>query len=308
MHSSNSIYFKTHDRYLYQGQEMDDEVKGEGNSVNYTFRMHDPRLGRFFAIDPLSGKYPWNSSYSFSENQVIHAVELEGLEAFLINGTNMNTSKFMFNKDAILQFERIGGNTKTDDGFSWGNKANFGNSRHHDRNKAAKALAKYVIKQRKAMLTNKNITEDEPITLIGYSHGGNVAIQAAELIEKATGKKVQIITYATPAYNDNSVEDPATNDCISKHVHIYSDGDLVAAMAGGDKTYNNGKTVNYKFNESLGHIDMGDMSKNKGLGLFLKSTIGKMSSLKSFNKTRDRVDPPTPSYNVDPSGAPVPVN
>src|SRR5690606_20607467 len=27
------------------------------NSVNYTYRMHDPRLGRFFAVDPLADKY-----------------------------------------------------------------------------------------------------------------------------------------------------------------------------------------------------------------------------------------------------------
>ena len=42
--------------------------------------MHDPRIGRFFSVDPLAKKYPWNSSYAFSENVVINAVELEGLE------------------------------------------------------------------------------------------------------------------------------------------------------------------------------------------------------------------------------------
>ncbi|TRX30909.1 hypothetical protein FNW52_19545 [Flavobacterium sp. ZT3R18] len=66
--------------YGFQGQEKDNELKGEGNSLNYTFRMHDPRIGRFFATDPLTGKYPWNSPYAFSENNVIAYVELEGLE------------------------------------------------------------------------------------------------------------------------------------------------------------------------------------------------------------------------------------
>ena len=64
----------------FQGQERDDEVKGEGNSVNYKYRMHDPRVGRFFAVDPLTPKYPHNSPYAFSENRVIDALELEGLE------------------------------------------------------------------------------------------------------------------------------------------------------------------------------------------------------------------------------------
>ena len=71
-------------RYGFQGQEKDDEVKGEGNSVNYKYRMHDPRIGRFFAVDPLSKQYPHNSPYAFSENMVIHAVELEGLEAKIV--------------------------------------------------------------------------------------------------------------------------------------------------------------------------------------------------------------------------------
>jgi RHS repeat-associated protein len=67
----------------FQGQEHDDEVKGEGNSVNFKYRMHDPRVGRFFAVDPLKNKYPYYSVYSFSGNIVIHAIELEGLENFI---------------------------------------------------------------------------------------------------------------------------------------------------------------------------------------------------------------------------------
>jgi RHS repeat-associated protein len=66
----------------FNGMEKDDEVKGAGNSVNYEFRMHDPRIGRFFAIDPLASKYPCNSPYAFSENRVIDGVDLEGLEFY----------------------------------------------------------------------------------------------------------------------------------------------------------------------------------------------------------------------------------
>jgi len=42
--------------------------------------MHDARIGRFWSIDPLTLKYPWNSPYVFSENRVIDGVELEGAE------------------------------------------------------------------------------------------------------------------------------------------------------------------------------------------------------------------------------------
>ncbi|MNX46594.1 RHS Repeat protein [compost metagenome] len=74
-------------RYGFQGQEKDDEIRGgEGNSLNYKYRMHDPRIGRFFAVDPLTSKYPHNSPYAFSENRVIDGVELEGKEVQLITG------------------------------------------------------------------------------------------------------------------------------------------------------------------------------------------------------------------------------
>ncbi|NQY05309.1 MAG: hypothetical protein HRT68_03645, partial [Flavobacteriaceae bacterium] len=73
-------------RYGFQDQEMDDEIKGEGNSINYKFRMHDPRVGRFFAEDPLVHKFPWYSPYQFSGNTPIMSSELEGLEPIVENG------------------------------------------------------------------------------------------------------------------------------------------------------------------------------------------------------------------------------
>jgi RHS repeat-associated protein len=40
-------------RYGFQGQERDDEVKGEGNSYTTFFRKFDSRLGRTFSLDPV---------------------------------------------------------------------------------------------------------------------------------------------------------------------------------------------------------------------------------------------------------------
>jgi len=61
-HSNSSDY-----RYSFQGQEADHEIKGKGNSYNFTYRMHDPRLNRFFAPDPLEKSYPHNSTYAFGK-------------------------------------------------------------------------------------------------------------------------------------------------------------------------------------------------------------------------------------------------
>ena len=87
-HGNSSSY-----RYGFQGQEKDDELKGEGNSLNYTFRMHDPRVGRFFAVDPLTAKYPYLTPYQFSSNTPIIAVELEGLETGYTNSLDKMNAK-----------------------------------------------------------------------------------------------------------------------------------------------------------------------------------------------------------------------
>ena len=66
-------------RYGFQGQEKDDEIKGSGNSLNYKFRMHDPRVARFLSIDPLYKEFPGLSTYSFAANRPIDGIDLKGL-------------------------------------------------------------------------------------------------------------------------------------------------------------------------------------------------------------------------------------
>jgi hypothetical protein len=82
-------------RYGFQRQEKNDEIIAGGNAIDYKYRVDDVRIGRFFSVDPLSAKYPYNSPYAFSENVVINAVELEGLEKVDINdlGINPNSTR-----------------------------------------------------------------------------------------------------------------------------------------------------------------------------------------------------------------------
>ena len=57
---------------------------GEGALHAFEYRMHDTRIGRFWSVDPLAGKFPWNSVYAFAENRVVDGRELEGKEVLLI--------------------------------------------------------------------------------------------------------------------------------------------------------------------------------------------------------------------------------
>jgi len=67
----------------FQSQQIDDELGL--NWIQFKWRNHDPQIGRFIEIDPLSEKYVYNSTYAFSENKVTGHVELEGLEAIVSN-------------------------------------------------------------------------------------------------------------------------------------------------------------------------------------------------------------------------------
>ena len=67
--------------------------------------MHDARIGRFFAVDPLATTYPWNSPYAFSENSVIAFFELEGLEKVSMHGDAPGTPNVYHPGDAGA-FER----------------------------------------------------------------------------------------------------------------------------------------------------------------------------------------------------------
>ena len=71
---------KTRYRYGFNGMERDDNIKGAGNSYSFEYRVHDPRLGRFFSVDPFVSTYPHNSPYAYAENDVISSIDLEGLE------------------------------------------------------------------------------------------------------------------------------------------------------------------------------------------------------------------------------------
>jgi RHS repeat-associated protein len=44
-------------RFGFNGQEKDDEVKVEGNSLDFGARIYDSRLGRWLSLDPLQAKY-----------------------------------------------------------------------------------------------------------------------------------------------------------------------------------------------------------------------------------------------------------
>jgi RHS repeat-associated protein len=95
-------------RYGFNNKENDNEVAGFGNWQDYGMRMYSPRLGRFNSADPLIvmfQKYPELSAYQFASNMPIQAVDLDGLEAMIINTTVWQDSEGRQIEHSTIQFE-----------------------------------------------------------------------------------------------------------------------------------------------------------------------------------------------------------
>jgi RHS repeat-associated protein len=67
-------------RFGFNGKENDGEVNGEGNSYAFEYRIHDARLGRWLALDPLAEKFPYISAYASFNNNSIYFIDLRGGE------------------------------------------------------------------------------------------------------------------------------------------------------------------------------------------------------------------------------------
>jgi hypothetical protein len=57
---------------------------GGGSTYDYGFRIYNAQLGKFLSVDPLTASYPWYTPYQFAGNMPIWAIDLDGLEEFIV--------------------------------------------------------------------------------------------------------------------------------------------------------------------------------------------------------------------------------
>jgi RHS repeat-associated protein len=217
-------------RYGFNGKEKDDQGEWGMTHYDYGFRIYNPGLARFLSVDPLTKSYPMLTPYQFASNTPIWAIDLDGLEAFIVHGTNHGNE--VWDKpevrkvtDAIVK--NLTNNTHSDYSFNWvchgDTRLNHLTNNEEHRNIAAWKLVDHIMDYR----ATEGIT-DEEITLIGYSHGGIVSQQAAGIMYDKYGIKVNIISINTPAENDdNHSENPAFNNGVNDMIDIRSKGDPV---------------------------------------------------------------------------------
>jgi hypothetical protein len=180
-------------------------------------------------------------------------------------------------------------------GFDWSASDRWGadntgrsapENQQSDRGIAARRLATHVLSIVDEQHRNGNFNRDRPmvIDLVGFSHGGNVAIQAVKDITEGlkerglnTNSGIHLTTLSTPAYiydkwgNYNKVEGPgpaaenARIDGVSfAHTHFSVRGDGVIRLAAGNDTYGSAVTRNYTM-DGIGIRSRPDLAAQDGI-------------------------------------------
>lgn len=75
-------------RYGFNGMEKDNELKGDGNSLDFGARIYDSRIGRFLSLDPHASNYASLSDYVFVGNMPINAIDPDGRDIVVLSDPN----------------------------------------------------------------------------------------------------------------------------------------------------------------------------------------------------------------------------
>jgi RHS repeat-associated protein len=241
--------------YGFNGEKLDNEVSGNGNMYDYGFRIYNPRLGKFLSEDPLTSSYPMLTPYQFASNTPIQAIDLDGLEAFYIHGTWATAKTWVaLEKENFATINNATGNN-THFKLTWRNGIeNPGPNSSFARRQAAEQLAQTII---------DNQVSGEPLTIIGHSHGGNVAIMVTNILAKKGIMVDFLITINTPVLSKYQLNKGTQ----TLHYNIYHKGDPVQA-SGGDEY------ILPKITFKKGKIDL-DFEKGKSGEGKLTGEVGK---------------------------------
>jgi len=74
-------------RFGFNGKEGDNGTQTQ----DYGMRIYDSRLGRFLSVDPITRDYPMLTPYQFASNTPIAAIDLDGLECFIVSKLYITT-------------------------------------------------------------------------------------------------------------------------------------------------------------------------------------------------------------------------
>ncbi|GIO86405.1 hypothetical protein J25TS5_33370 [Paenibacillus faecis] len=207
----------------YSGEYWDSDTK-----LQYLrARWYDPATARFIGEDAYEGEFanPLTLNlYTYVLNNPLRYMDPTGHRVWLIHGTFSDADTWT--PDFVKYVEGLF--NESSKALEWTGKNSNG-----ARSDAAKGFVKTVYEWH-----SKN--PDEPIRLVGHSHGGNVAIMLANLLEEKGLKVETLITVATP------VREYKLKTEVGQHIQMYNGKDAVQLDLGG-RWFFGGQTFTRKF-------------------------------------------------------------
>ena len=209
--------------YKYNGKEFDG-MHGL-NTYDYGARQYNPVTAHWDRVDPLAEKYYSLSPYAYCMNNPINAFDPDGKKGILVHGTWSSNitwehqddikaaTKKLFNDGELLNndFNWSGGNTK------------------EARTDGALKLIGHI----QSRIISGEIKDNDPITLIAHSHGGNVCIEAINMMsemDEFKGRQINLLTINTPVRDDYQLSRKAQQRV--NHVNVYDPKDPVQVIGG----------------------------------------------------------------------------
>jgi len=222
-----------------------------GLGYDYTSRLNNARsryfdasIGRFISEDTVEGdnKNPLSLNlYTYVQNNPLIYTDPSGNKIWLIHGTNLkgvDNPEATWTSDFVKYIGKLYNEDVETPRWSGGNKTSA-------RSDAADDIAAEIIKWRK---NNPN----EPIRLVGHSHGGNVAIMIANLLADEKIKVETLVTIATPVRGYQLKQE------VGQHLHIYNErnsiqinGGSIWLLAKARRTFNSAANVKIEVDKNM---------------------------------------------------------
>lgn len=185
-------------RFGLMGKEKSNEIYGEGNAYDFGARIQDPRLGRWFSVDPLQGKYPSFSPYNFCANNPLIIVDFDGRDIIIVT----TSGNFRLSKETLL---------KTPTGKALWNK--YATSKTNDiyikigpiKSSTTNALTNFGFTYNEQIFDMSSIVNKGKLDLKGDWAKNEVISQFNGLnINKSKGKKVSFIVLNEKNFDENN--------------------------------------------------------------------------------------------------------
>ena len=208
--------------YKYGAKELDRE--NGLNLYDSQARHYDPILGRTTTLDPKATEYFSISPYAWCAGNPVKFVDPDGRQVFGVHGTFSNNTTWKDSEGITAYASRTFGNKLKNFEYNWS-----GGNKPKKRTEAAIGLIHHIRSVR------KEVDSSEPITLVGHSHGGNVAIEAINLIVKMpefSDVEINLITINTPVRTDYQLSKKA-KERIGMHINVYDKYDPIQVLGGG---------------------------------------------------------------------------